>query len=286
MSSGTIVAIVVVVILVAAVIAGGSLVMRRRRLQQRFGPEYDRALADSDSRRQAEAELAAREKRVRSLDIRPLDPAARDRYSSQWMAIQEQFVDSPASAVTSAQGLITSVMTERGYPTEDAGQITADLSVEHASTIDQFRTAQELSGRAAGGTASTEDLRQAMVHYRALFRDLLGETADDSVTTTDPAATPPDAAVAEPVATGQAGTIRTDTMPVNEVPADVGPDYAVQDFDYPATEAAETAPAYPEAARADAADQTAADQTAADQTAADQTAEGRPAPAGRLPRRG
>jgi hypothetical protein len=271
MSSGTIVAIVVVVILVAAVIVAGSLVMRRRRLQQRFGPEYDRAVASSDSRRQAEAELAAREKRVRSLDIRPLDPAARDRYASQWMAIQEQFVDSPASAVTSAQGLITSVMNERGYPTEDVGQITADLSVEHGSTIDQFRTAQELSGRAAGGTASTEDLRLAMVHYRALFRDLLGEPADAAYAPADPAATAPSAAIAEPAVTGQAGTIRTDTMPVNEVPPDVGPDYAVQDFDYPAIEAAETTPDYPEPTRADA---------------ADQAAPARPAAAGRPPRRG
>jgi hypothetical protein len=238
MSSGTIVAIIIiVVVVVAAVVIAGSLTMRRRRLQQRFGPEYDRAVEGADSRHEAEAELAEREKRVRGLDLRPLEPAARDRYASQWMAVQEQFVDSPASSVTSAQALITAVMTERGYPTEDASQIEADLSVEHGRTISEFRSAQELSGRAAAGTASTEDLRLAMVHYRALFRDLLGERGGASADVTVPDSPGP-----EPAATGQAGTIRTDTMPANAVPADAGPDYAVQDFDYPAPDS-ETTPA-------------------------------------------
>jgi hypothetical protein len=246
MSSGTVVAIVIVVIIVALVVAGVSMAMRRRRLQQRFGPEYDRAVESSDSRRKAEAELTERQRRVRKLDIRPLDAGARDRYASEWRTIQEQFVDTPAEAVTSAQSLITSVMNERGYPTEDAEQITADLSVEHAGTIDEFRTAQELSSRAAGGTASTEDLRQAMVHYRTLFRDLLGDPADEAVHDV-PAGTRAEAAdevaaaradepvTADAARTGQAGTIGTDTMPASEVPADAGPDYAVQDFDYPAT---------------------------------------------------
>jgi hypothetical protein len=243
MSSGTIVAIIIVVVVVAAVVIAGSLTMRRRRLQQRFGPEYDRAVEQADSRHEAEAELAEREKRVRGLDIRPLDPAARDRYASQWMAVQEQFVDSPAHSVTSAQALITTVMAERGYPTEDPSQIEADLSVEHAATIDQFRTAQELSGRAADGTASTEDLRLAMVHYRTLFRDLLGETGSPAAEATIPDSQ--QATAPESPATGEAGTIGTDTMPANSVPADAGPDYAVQDFDYPATEepASQTAPA-------------------------------------------
>jgi hypothetical protein len=246
MSSGTIVAIVIVVIIVALVVAGVSMAMRRRRLQQRFGPEYDRAVEGSDSRRKAEAELTERERRVRKLDIRPLDAGARDRYATEWRTIQEQFVDTPAQAVTSAQTLITSVMNERGYPTEDAEQITADLSVEHAGTIDEFRTAQELSSRAAGGTASTEDLRQAMVHYRTLFRDLLGDRSDETAATDTPAGTTADEADMarrdDPVMTdrapaGQAGTIGTDTMPASEVPADAGPDYAAQDYDYPATDA-------------------------------------------------
>jgi len=180
MSTGTIVAIVIVVIIVAALIAAAAVAARRRRLQQRFGPEYDRAVESSGSRLKADAELSRREKRIRHLDIRPLDPAARDAYGHQWTAIQQQFVDAPADAVTAAQGLITGVMSDRGYPTEDAAQILADLSVEHASTLEHFRAAQDLSGRAAGGTASTEDLRQAMVHYRTLFEELLGKRTETS----------------------------------------------------------------------------------------------------------
>jgi|HubBroStandDraft_4_1064222.scaffolds.fasta_scaffold77730_2 hypothetical protein len=187
MSAGTIVAIIVVVIIVAAVIAAVSLAARRRRLQQRFGPEYDRVVEDSSSRLRAESELAGREKRVRELDIRPLDPAARASYLDQWTAIQQQFVDAPADAVTAAQSLITTVMTDRGYPAEDAGQILADLSVEHATTLGHFRTAQDISTRVADGDASTEDMRQAMIHYRILFQDLLGDPATADPAIVDPA---------------------------------------------------------------------------------------------------
>jgi hypothetical protein len=190
MSAGTIVVIVVVVIIVAALIAVASLAARRRRLQQRFGPEYDRAVEGSDSRLKAEAELAEREKRVKGFEIRPLDPAARDSYLAQWTTIQQQFVDSPGEAVAAAQALITRVMADEGYPTDDPGQMTADLSVDHAETLGHYRTAQDISGRVADGSASTEDLRQAMVHYRALFQSLLGDGVSDD--------TPPD--TTEPVA--------------------------------------------------------------------------------------
>ena len=219
MSAGTIVAIVVVVIVVAALIAVGSLAARRRRLQQRFGPEYDRAVEGSDSRLKAEAELAEREKRVKGLDLRPIEPAARASYLAQWTTIQEQFVDSPTDALTAAQSLITTVMADCGYPTEDADQITADLSVDHAGTLGRFRTAQDISARVAGGTASTEDLRQAMVHYRALFQDLLGETvaAGPPHCTTEPVLT--EAAVTEP-ATDAAAADYAVTGPAS------GPDYA------------------------------------------------------------
>src|SRR5690242_5467379 len=182
MTTGTIVAIIVVVVVAVAVIAIVAAAARRRRLQQRFGPEYDRAVADAGSRRLAEAELSEREKRVKELDIRPLDPAARDRYAGQWTAIQQQFVDSPQNAIAEAQTLIAALMNERGYPTEDTEQIMADLSVDHAATLRHFRTAQDLSARAADGAASTEDMRQAMVHYRTLFRDLLGEPAETGET--------------------------------------------------------------------------------------------------------
>jgi hypothetical protein len=173
MSAGAIVAIIVAVVVVLLVI--GALTMaRRRKLQQRFGPEYDRVVDKTHSRRKAEAELAERERRVRSLDIRPLDETARVRYAGEWTAIQERFVDQPEEAVAQAGILVTSVMKDRGYPTEGHDQILADLSVEHANTLDHYRQAHDVSMQAEGGTASTEDLRLAMLHYRALFSDLLG----------------------------------------------------------------------------------------------------------------
>ena len=178
MSTGIIVAIVVAVIVVAALVIGAMTVMRRRRLQQRFGPEYDRAVGERDSKLKAEGELAERERRVRDLDIRPLTDSARAGYADQWAAIQERFVDAPADAVAGSQLLVAAVMTERGYPTEHPDQVLADLSVEHSGTLDHYRAAEEISKSAALGTASTEDLRLAMIHYRALFSDLLGEPAD------------------------------------------------------------------------------------------------------------
>ena len=133
MSTGAIVAIIVVVLVVVAVLAVLAVANRRRRLRERFGPEYDRAVTEHDSKRQAEAELAERERRVRQLNIRPLEPAARARYSAEWTAVQEQFVDAPQAAVAGAQTLIVAVMKDRGYPTEGHDQTVADLSVEHAA---------------------------------------------------------------------------------------------------------------------------------------------------------
>ena len=176
MSAGAIVAIIVAVAVVLLVIAALS-ALRRRKLQQRFGPEYDRVAHEMQSQRKADAELAERERRVRSLDIHPLEDTARVKYAGEWAAIQERFVDQPEQAVTQAGLLVTSVMKDRGYPTEDHDQILADLSVEHANTLDHYRQAHQVSLRAEEGTASTEDLRLAMLHYRALFGDLLGQPA-------------------------------------------------------------------------------------------------------------
>lgn len=155
---------------------------RRRRLQQQFGPEYDRVVSEQDSRLRAEAELTERQRRVRKLDIRPLTQAARSRYLAQWQLIQEQFVDSPAAAVTDAYALVTTVMKERGYPTGDDDQVLADLSVEHARTVGHFRSAQEITRNVAHGSVQTEDMRQALIHYRELFADLLGGPADVDAT--------------------------------------------------------------------------------------------------------
>jgi hypothetical protein len=197
MSTGAIVAIIVVILIIAALLIAFATTRRRRRLRNRFGPEYDRAVSEHDSRREAEAELAQRERRVRELDIRPLSPTARAQYSSEWTAVQEQFVDAPQAAVTGAQTLVSAVLQDRGYPTDAFDQEVADLSVEHAATLDHFRAAHDISLRAEAGTASTEDLRQAMIHYRALFAELLGQSEDGlaatSAATTDrrPADEPP-----------------------------------------------------------------------------------------------
>lgn len=179
MSTGAIIGIIVVILVVAVLLVGLSAVNRRRRLRDRFGPEYDRTVSEH-GRREAEAELAERERRVRQLDIKPLTPTARAQYASEWTVVQEQFVDAPQAAVTGAHTLVTAVMKDRGYPTEAFDQIVADLSVEHAATLDHFRAAHDISQRAASGTAPTEDLRQAMIHYRALFTELLGQPGNSA----------------------------------------------------------------------------------------------------------
>ena len=203
MTVGAIVAVIVVVIIVAAILVAVSAANRRRRLRERFGPEYDRAVTEHGSRREAESELAGRERHVRDLDLRPLSPAARSQYTSEWTAVQEQFVDAPQAAVTGAQTLVSAVMQDRGYPTQPYDQTLADLSVEHAKTLDHFRAAHDISQNAAAGTATTEDLRQAMIHYRALFAELLGEPAarPDAKASGDPATSRPDGlpAAEEPV---------------------------------------------------------------------------------------
>jgi Tfp pilus assembly protein PilX len=204
MSTGIIVVIVVAVIVVAALVTGGMAIMRRRRLQQRFGPEYDRVAGERDSKLKADSELAERERRVRDLDIQPLTAAARASYAAQWADLQERFVDAPADAVAGSQLLVTAVMTDRGYPVEHHDQVLADLSVEYSDTLGHYRAAEEVSESAAAGTASTEDLRLAMIHYRALFGDLLGEPAD---TGPGPAATGPGQATAVDGMTPQDGDV-------------------------------------------------------------------------------
>jgi len=196
MSGGIVAVLVIVIVVVIAALAATAVRARRRRLQQQFGPEYDRVVTEQNSRLRAEAELTDRQRRVRKLDIKPLSQEASRRYSADWMTIQEQFVDSPQTAVREAYDLVTTVMTERGYPTDDDEQVMADLSVEHADTVNHFRAAQQITASAATGEAATEDLRQALIHYRALFSDLLGEptalsgTAGSGTTVSGTTATP------------------------------------------------------------------------------------------------
>lgn len=175
LGSGAWIAIAVAVVIVVLLAA---LAVRRQRsagLRKRFGPEYDRTLAATGSRNRAEAELERREKRVRALDIRPITPGARARYTESWRAIQSRFVDDPRGAVADADALLTDAMRDRGYPVDtDPDRRMADLSVEHAAVIDNYRTATAIARRSEAGSASTEDLRQAMVSYRSLFADLVG----------------------------------------------------------------------------------------------------------------
>jgi hypothetical protein len=175
MATEAVIAIVVILIVVVAAALVLPPLLRRRRLQQRFGPEYERTVDSAGSRREAEQELAERERRFEKLHVRSLEPEQRKRYAADWMQVQERFVDDPVDSVATAQRLVTSLMAERGYPTDGYEQEVADLSVQHASVLDHYRAAHDLSERAASGRASTEDLRQGMVHYRELFADLLEE---------------------------------------------------------------------------------------------------------------
>jgi ABC-type nickel/cobalt efflux system permease component RcnA len=151
---------------------------RSRRLRQTFGPEYDRTIADAPTRREAEEDLADRRRRREELDIRPLPAAARDRYLFEWRGVQERFVEDPASAIGEADDLIQQVMRERGYPVEDFDRRAADLSVDHADVVEHYREGHAIAKRNLSGEADTEELRQAMVHYRALFDDMLEAATD------------------------------------------------------------------------------------------------------------
>jgi hypothetical protein len=168
--------IVVAVVVALALVAWSAFKARRRKgLQQRFGSEYDHTVADAPSRREAEADLAEREKRRDELEIRPLSPEAQERYASEWRQTQEHFVDDPAGAVGDADRLIQQVMRERGYPVDDFEQRASDLSVDHPEVISNYRAAHGISIANDRGKATTEDLRTAIVHYRALFTELLEE---------------------------------------------------------------------------------------------------------------
>ena len=184
----TIVLIIVVLVIIAAIVYGVQ-AGRRKKLQNTFGPEYDRVVADTGNRTEAEKELREREKRHAGLELKELSPESQQRYRAAWEEVQIQFVDNPSEAVGTADELVTRLITERGYPTAEYDERLADLSVEHANTLEHYREAHGISERNAAGQASTEDLRLALVHYRALFADLLG---------TDPVSTTPGTTTSEP----------------------------------------------------------------------------------------
>jgi len=177
-----IIAIVAAIIIIAAV--WSALRARRtRNLKQRFGPEYDRVTADTDSRRHAEAELADRQERREQLDIRALDPDRRAHFTRQWQDMQAEFVDDPGGAVAGADRIIRAVMRERGYPVDDFETRSADLSVDHPDVVENYRTAHGIADRHTTGDADTEDLRRAIQHYRLLFTELVESPAGQEVRT-------------------------------------------------------------------------------------------------------
>jgi hypothetical protein len=155
------------------------LFLRKRRTQklrtQFGGAEYDRTVKEDGSRRHAEAGLKERSERVDNLTIRPLAPGDRARFVESWSRIQARFVDGPGGAVTEADQLLGDVMSTRGYPVSDFDQRAADISVAHPLVLANYRTAHEIAARQTQGKANTEDLRQAMIHYRTLFEELVGE---------------------------------------------------------------------------------------------------------------
>jgi FtsZ-interacting cell division protein ZipA len=190
--SGTVLAIIIIVaviVVIAAVVLAVVQSRRRRTLKDRFGPEYDRTIDVTDSKRQAHKDLRDRAAQRDQLEIRELTPAAASRYQEQWTLVQQQFVDTPAEAVREAQQLVTTVMRERGYPTDDHDERESMLSVDHSDIVDRYRTASQIESRSQAGKATTEDLRQAMQHYRSLFDALLGDSLATTGATTNSGAT-------------------------------------------------------------------------------------------------
>jgi hypothetical protein len=177
--------VMAVVVIAIILLLALRVVMSRRRsdqLREKFGLEYDLVVEQVGGRRPAESQLKEREKRVEDLDIHPLPDDDRQRFAQSWQTVQSEFLDDPAVAVTHAERLIADVMEASGYPAGNFERRVADISVNHSGAVENYRAAHEIAVRHVQGDADTEDLRQAMVHYRALFGDLLkvpdGETVE------------------------------------------------------------------------------------------------------------
>ena len=174
-----IVVLVIVVVLAVVAAAAWSVRVRRRRaaLQAGFGPEYDRTVASSEKRRSAERELTARQQEHEALTLRPLSSAARARYQERWTEIQTKFVDAPALALNEADSLVTQLLADRGYPTDGFEEKARLLSVEHAHVIEDYRGAHAVEVDNRAGNADTEAVRNAMLAFRRVFEDVMGESA-------------------------------------------------------------------------------------------------------------
>jgi hypothetical protein len=174
MTTQMIVLLIAVIVIVAVAVI---LVLHGRsaKLRARFGPEYDRVVAEKGNRFKAEAELESVEKRVRSYSLKTLSAADRDRYQQWWRKIQATFVDDPARALSEADHLLGTVMLARGYPPSDFENRATEISVDHATVVEHYRAGHDIAMRHSQGHATTEDLRKGMIHYRALFDELMAE---------------------------------------------------------------------------------------------------------------
>src|SRR5579863_1765948 len=216
---------IVVVVVVALVVMGA----RRRRtamLRGHFGPEYDRAVENSEDQRAAEANLRAREKQRAQFDLQPLPEATRLSFANEWRDLQERFVDQPAQATGAADTLITRVMEARGYPMKDFDAQAELVSVDHPDTVENYRVAHAVQQRAQNQQASTEELREALLRYRSLFDELLRPEGDDAAGTTAGYAHPASSNGGQRVTTGPDAQV-AEASPNGHVdgPADPGPDY-------------------------------------------------------------
>lgn len=184
MDATIVVLIVAVAVIVVVAIASFALMQSQKKgtaqLQEKFGPEYDHALDESGSKKEAEAQLRERQERVEQLHLRELETEERVRLSRAWATTQARFVDEPPAAIAEAQSLVDEAMSARGYPMGDFAQRAADISVDHANVVSNYRAARAIADTSERGQADTESLRQAMVHYRALFDDLLGGRIEDT----------------------------------------------------------------------------------------------------------
>ncbi len=192
--------IAIAVVVVVALVAVGAGKRRTAMLRDRFGPEYDRAVENSDDRRAAEAELREREKQRAQFDVKPLPEATRLQFAGEWRDLQERFLDEPAQAVDGADSLITRVMDARGYPMKDFDEQVELVSVDHPDTVENYRFAHAVRGRAQAQQASTEDLREALLRYRSLFDDLLRPEGSDAPGVTASEAQPANSDIRQRVA--------------------------------------------------------------------------------------
>ena len=170
-----------IVILIVVLVAAGAAILfwfsreRSRKLRERFGPEYNRAIQETGSASRAEKKLDHLQKRVERLAIHPLSPLERDRFAESWVNVQAAFVDDPGLALTQADELLQRVMSARGYPMTSFEERAEEISVDHAHVVQNYRAGHLIAKRHLLGQATTEDLRQAMVHYRTLFDELIAE---------------------------------------------------------------------------------------------------------------